>query len=222
MSEKSDFAEGAAASAEGAATSPTELQLRRKCCGLGCVILSWQGNESQSGTRDRSRPPIDIHVVGSVWRQRTDRLPDFRDYSLDNDALLEKQAAEIEKLGFSPSAREVVGEKFTEAEIKTRSAAALANANQDRFSMAALTRAFRDLTFTAQEAANATVPTLGISGSDDPYLADLRELKRVRPTLRLEVIEGATHDGERSALRRPEFVAAVREFLAAHRPTSSR
>jgi hypothetical protein len=32
-------------------------------------------------------------------------------------------------------------------------------------------------------------------------------------TLRLVVVDGATHGGERGVLRRPEFLAALRRFL---------
>lgn len=38
--------------------------------------------------------------------------------------------------------------------------------------------------------------------------------------LKVVVIEGATHGGERGAPRRPEFVDNLREFIAAHQQTT--
>ena len=140
-----------------------------------------------------------------------------------DDQIFEQQAAEVEKWGFSPSARELTtGARPTEAEIKTRSAALLANPNQDRVAMAALIRSFRELTIAPAQLAAITVPILGIAGSDDPYLKELQALKKIRPALDLVVIDGATHDGERGALGRTELVAAVRAFLGTHRETRSR
>ena len=63
---------------------------------------------------------------------------------------------------------------------------------------------------------------LGIIGSVDAGLAGMNELKKVLPSLKVVIIDGATHTGERGATRRPEFVDAIREFIAALRQTSSR
>jgi hypothetical protein len=40
--------------------------------------------------------------------------------------------------------------------------------------------------------------------------------------MRLVVIDGASHGGPKGAMARPEFVAAVRELLAAHPTTRAR
>ncbi len=37
--------------------------------------------------------------------------------------------------------------------------------------------------------------------------------KEVMPTLKVVIIGGATHGGERAAVTRPEFVKAIREFI---------
>jgi hypothetical protein len=66
------------------------------------------------------------------------------------------------------------------------------------------------------------VPTLGVVGSLDGYVKDFQELKNLRPDLRLVVVDGATHGGDRGAMRRPEFIAAVREFIVSIRTASSR
>jgi pimeloyl-ACP methyl ester carboxylesterase len=49
-----------------------------------------------------------------------------------------------------------------------------------------------------------------VVGSRDPYLPGFQELQKLRPAMKLVVIEGATHG---SAQRTPEFLAAVREIL---------
>jgi len=45
--------------------------------------------------------------------------------------------------------------------------------------------------------------------------------KRIKPELQAVVIEGATHSGARGAPGRPAFAAAVRDFLGAHRSTTT-
>jgi pimeloyl-ACP methyl ester carboxylesterase len=105
--------------------------------------------------------------------------------------------------------------KPSDEEIRQRSAACMADPNQDRVALAALHRALGEQAFTPAQAAAVKVPTLGIVGSLDPYLRSFRELQRLRPDMRLVVVDNASHGGEAGAMRRPEFVAAVREFIAA-------
>ena len=112
--------------------------------------------------------------------------------------------------------------KPDEEAIKKLSAACMANPNQDRFALAARTRSQKDQAITPVQVANVKVPTLGIVGSLDGYLRDFQELKTLRPEVRLVVIDGATHGGARGARLRPEFIAAVREFIASNRTASSR
>jgi hypothetical protein len=62
------------------------------------------------------------------------------------------------------------------------------------------------------------VPMLGVVGSRDGARTRLQELKAILPALKLVVIDGAVHsDVVRGADRSPEFVSALREFIAAHR-----
>jgi pimeloyl-ACP methyl ester carboxylesterase len=110
----------------------------------------------------------------------------------------------------------------TEALIQERSKACLADPNQDRFALAALHRGFKDLAVTTDQVRAIQVPTVGIVGSLDGYLADFKEMQTVRPSMRLVVIEGASHGGAKGAMLRPEFLAAVRELLAAHPATRVR
>jgi hypothetical protein len=60
------------------------------------------------------------------------------------------------------------------------------------------------------------VPTVGIVGSLDGYLADFKEMQGLRPSMKLVVIDGATHGGPTGAMVRPEFLAAVRTLISAH------
>ena len=97
----------------------------------------------------------------------------------------------------------------------------MANPNEDRFARAARTRSRKDYVITPTQVASVKVPTLGIVGSLDGYLTDFQELRKLRPEVKLVVIDGATHGGARGASRRPEFIAAVREFIGSNRTTSS-
>ena len=76
-------------------------------------------------------------------------------------------------------------------------------------------------TFSAEDMATVQVPTLGLIGSADANLAAMHQLAAVLPTLKVVVIEGATHGGARGVTRRPEFVDHFRAFTAAHQEVSS-
>ena len=145
-------------------------------------------------------------------------------WTAKDDQSFEQEAAETERWGFSPSAQLQNAPpntpKLTAEEIKRRSAVALADINQDRHAVAALLRSFRDQAITPTQVAAVNVPTMGIAGSADPALLDVQDLKKLRPALHLVVIDGATHAGERGARSRPEFVAAIREFITSHGQTS--
>jgi pimeloyl-ACP methyl ester carboxylesterase len=112
--------------------------------------------------------------------------------------------------------------KPTEETIQRLSAACMANPDQDRFARAARTRAQKDQVITSAQIASVKVPTLAIVGSLDGYLAEFNQLKGMRPDVKLVVIDQATHGGSRGAGLRPEFIAAIGEFLASHRMGSTR
>jgi pimeloyl-ACP methyl ester carboxylesterase len=88
-------------------------------------------------------------------------------------------------------------------------------AGKDPLALAAVRRANRAQVVTDGQMARVRVPTLGIVGSRDPYVEHFRALETIMPTLRVSVIDGATHG---DAAARPEFLAGVRGFLAAHAP----
>lgn len=139
------------------------------------------------------------------------------DWTAADTARVELEAAEKEQHCVSASQIRrlaAVGQpKPSDDEIAQWSAACMANPNQDRFALAALHRALPEQAITPQQASAVTVATLGIVGSLDPFLAGFKKLHALRPSMPLVVIEGATHG---SAMRHPEFIAAVRAFIAAN------
>jgi len=112
--------------------------------------------------------------------------------------------------------------KPDEAEIKRLSAACMADPNKDRFVLAGFRRSLKDWVITPTQVSAVRVPTLAVVGSLDGALPDFHELKKLRPAVKLIVIDGATHTGARGADRRPEFIEAVREFIASNRAAASR
>jgi len=110
--------------------------------------------------------------------------------------------------------------KPTDEAIRQRSQAMVAV--NDTAALAAFMRGRRAQLVTDAQMAAVQVSTLGIVGSADPNLTGMNSLKTIWPGLKVIIIEGATHAGERGAQRRPEFVNAIREFITAHTQTSSR
>ena len=109
-------------------------------------------------------------------------------WTAEDEAMFEKQALETERGDAKP--------------------------DFDPYAIAAVVRSFRQQVITPEQVAAVRVPTLGVAGSADPFLTSLQEVRRLRPGMKLVVVEGATHGG---VLRRPEFIAALREFVVAHR-----
>jgi pimeloyl-ACP methyl ester carboxylesterase len=89
----------------------------------------------------------------------------------------------------------------------------------DALALAAVQRGNKDQVVTLAEVRALPMPLLAVIGSADPIKAGVDAFKRIKPELKVVVIEGATHSGARGAPGRPEFAAAVREFLAGHRAT---
>ena len=92
----------------------------------------------------------------------------------------------------------------------------MARAN-DTKALAAYHRGRRALVVTDAQMAAVRVPGLGIIGSDDPGLAGLQKVGKLMPAMKVIVVEGAAHGGDRGILRRPEFLTALREFLPSQR-----
>jgi pimeloyl-ACP methyl ester carboxylesterase len=128
----------------------------------------------------------------------------------------EQDASEMERECISPSLMNRLSPPGSAApssdSVEALSASCLAV--QDRFALAAVTRSRPDHVMTRAAAAAVTVPTLAIVGTDDPMKAGLDTLVRIRPSVKLVVIDGATHAGPRGILRRPELIAALHDFLS--------
>jgi pimeloyl-ACP methyl ester carboxylesterase len=64
---------------------------------------------------------------------------------------------------------------------------------------------------------NATFPMLEIMGTLDSNMARVEPLRKAHPQIKTLIVEGATHGGEQSILRRPETIQALRELWASAR-----
>jgi pimeloyl-ACP methyl ester carboxylesterase len=100
----------------------------------------------------------------------------------------------------------------TEEQIREESARRLAGL--DTNALAAVRRSMRDTVVSSAQIAAIKIPMMGIVGSADPAVKDFRQLQKLVPQLRLEIIEGASHA---AAPTRPEFIRAVLNFLNASR-----
>jgi pimeloyl-ACP methyl ester carboxylesterase len=90
--------------------------------------------------------------------------------------------------------------------------------SNDVEALAAMLRGM-DLFVTNEQLASVKVPTLAVVGSADPALLGVNSLKRLWPALSVVVIDGATHSNNRGrgVTGRPEFVQAIRDFIATHK-----
>lgn len=146
----------------------------------------------------------------------------YRNWKPEYDESAKRTAVELE--GDVPFRSVVMsttspdGSKPTEQDIRSRSEA-LAAVN-DVKALAAYNRAgTRELNTTDEQMSAINVPVLGIIGSLD-NVRSMNQLQSILPSLKLVAIEGATHAGARGAGGHPEFVGAIRDFIAAHRTAS--
>jgi pimeloyl-ACP methyl ester carboxylesterase len=91
--------------------------------------------------------------------------------------------------------------------------------------LGAAAQSMGDLLLSAEEAAAIELPTLGIVGSLDTLPLGMRELKRLRPDMKLVIVEGATHGfgpaDTRAVVRSPELLRELRALLAATQTAAS-
>jgi pimeloyl-ACP methyl ester carboxylesterase len=87
-------------------------------------------------------------------------------------------------------------------------------AANDVKALAAYNRGRAGLVVAEQAIAAVRVPTLAIIGSADPSVNAVRELAKIMPAVRLVVVDGAEHGGERGILRRAEFLPTLRSFFS--------
>jgi pimeloyl-ACP methyl ester carboxylesterase len=110
--------------------------------------------------------------------------------------------------------------KPSEEAIERQSQASLGR--NDALALAAVQRGNKEQAVTLAEVRTLKMPLLAVIGSADPIKAGVDAFKQIKPELNVVVIDGATHSGARGAPARPEFAAAVHDFLAAHRSASDR
>ena len=92
----------------------------------------------------------------------------------------------------------------------------------DALALAAVQRGNKEQVVTLAEVRALRMPLLAVIGTADPIKAGVDAFKQIKPDLKVVVIDGATHSGARGAPARPEFAAAVHDFLVANRSTSDR
>jgi pimeloyl-ACP methyl ester carboxylesterase len=96
-----------------------------------------------------------------------------------------------------------------------------ASLHNDPLALLAVAKSLPSLKWDEAKMRRVEVPVLAVVGSNDPGLEGAKDLKSVLPSVKLVVIEGATHAGATGALSRPEFIAAIRDFLADHRQVAA-
>lgn len=87
-------------------------------------------------------------------------------------------------------------------------------AGQDYRALAASRRGGARALLSHEQVSAIRVPTLGIVGTADPYLAEFRAMRALNPTMELVTVDGASHS---TAPARPELAAALLAFLDRHR-----
>ena len=142
----------------------------------------------------------------------------YRNWKPDYDQSWQRIASELESdvpfRGLVVSMNPRDQPPLTEDQIREKSAA-LAAIN-DVKALAAWERGGgREFNSTDEEIAAVKVPVLGVMGSLD-NVASMQTLQKLLPSMQLVIVDGATHVGDRGVVRRPEFVAAIRQFIDAH------
>jgi pimeloyl-ACP methyl ester carboxylesterase len=152
---------------------------------------------------------LGAHAGYRNWRPEYDRSAQRTALELEGDVPFRSLA-----MAMTPSDEP----KRSEDDIRSRSNA-LATANDLR-ALATYNRGgSRELNSTDDEVSAIKVPVLGVIGSLD-NVRSMKQLQSILPSLKLVIIAGATHTGDRAAARQLEFVSAIREFIAAHHEPS--
>lgn len=136
------------------------------------------------------------------------------DWSPADQARVDAEAAELDQgLMSSQILRLWPKDQPPPSADELRAISARRLAGKDPRALAAVRRANPSQVVTLAGMAAISVPVLGIVGTADPYARDFERLQAVLPAMTVVPIEGAAHG---NAVGRPEYVAAVREFLKRH------
>ena len=103
------------------------------------------------------------------------------------------------------------------SEDEMRKAMAPLVAANDVKAFAALWRGYQTLAVSDTQLAAVRVPSIVLVGSEDLNAAGVPELNKLHPRIKTVVVQGAQHGGPEGVMRRPEFIAGLREFLAGAR-----
>ena len=98
-----------------------------------------------------------------------------------------------------------------------RKAVAPLVAANDVKALAALWRGYKTLSVSNAQLTALKMPSIVLVGSEDTAAAGVPDLNKTQPQIRTLVVQGAQHGGPDGVMRRAEFMAALRPFLAAAR-----
>ena len=149
------------------------------------------------------------YVAQYPMRELSPRLETFAEESvkeLEGDLPFRSLALALQPPGAKP---------LTDDEIR-KMVAPLVAAN-DVKALAALWRGYRTLLVQDSALAAARAPMIVLIGSEDANAAGVSAFTTAHPQIRALIVPGAQHGGEQGLMRRPEFMATLREFLAAAR-----
>lgn len=141
-----------------------------------------------------------------------------------NDPRIEVEASEIARDCISRSRlmrQAPAGMKPTDEEIQKRIEACRADKTFDPLATAASLRGYRDQAVTPEQMAAVNVPTLGVVGTLDHTFKAMQELKKIRPGMKLVILEGVSHTGKTGIQSSPLLVPAIRTFIAEQQKPAS-
>lgn len=162
------------------------------------------------------------HIVAQLLTQHPERFVTAtlggasgrRNWNADDQRRVDQEAAEMEAgLLRSQMQRLWPRDRPPPSDDEVRASSARQLSGQDAMALAAVRRSNPDQVVTAAQMRAVSVPTLGIVGTNDPYLREFQQLKAVMPKLQLVTVAGASHG---TAPATPEFIRALEVFLAEH------
>ena len=109
-----------------------------------------------------------------------------------------------------------VGQRPTEESIRTVSSLLAEGTDLDALAAFRLAGG-RGQVSSDEDVAATKVPVLAIVGDQDATVNGVRNFHMLLPSAQVVEITGATHAGESSAARRPEFTDAILRFVAEHK-----
>jgi pimeloyl-ACP methyl ester carboxylesterase len=150
-----------------------------------------------------------VYVAQYPMREASPQLEAFAEASikeLESDVPFRSLALALQPPGAKPPSDDELRKLM----------APLAAAN-DVKALAALWRGYRTLIVRDSALTAVRVPMIIMIGSEDSGVTGVPTFVEAHPHVRSFILPGAQHGGEQGVMRRPEFMATLREFLAAAR-----